>query len=758
MKVTLIGNQNSGKTTLFNLLTGSNQKVGNWPGVTIERKSGKIKGTDIEIADLPGIYSLSPYTAEEEISRNYIIHENPDLIINIIDATSIERSLYLTTQLLELDADVILALNMEDLLEKKGIKINVEELSKQLGVKIVSISALKGTGIDELINTVKEWKCVESKKINIYPQAVEEEIKKIEDKLNIGHSFFGAVKILERDEKYKEFDSDEIEKSRKKLENIYETDTEEIIASLRYDFIVKVRDASVDMKSKKETITDKLDKVFLNKWAAIPIFALIMFLIYILSVGVVGSLTVDLVDGAVGRFSDLVAGLLETLNASNWFISLVCDGMISGVGAMLNFIPQLIIMFICISLLEVTGYMNRISFFLDRVFKKFGLSGKSLIPFIVGSGCSVPGIMTTRTIDSENEKKMTILLTPFIPCAAKLPIIALFSGAFFPKYSGLISASLYFLSIGIILISALILKKFIYKGESSAFISELPEYKLPSFKYIARDVAEKIWEFIKRAGTIILLCSVAIWVLLSFTWNFKYTDATSKPIENIDIEEIAKNAGIEEFNKEVNRVVTFIEDGTVKAKFIYINDKKEEDYTKSVEIIEIVELEKLINKKENKKSISVEFNQEDLVFEWKYAYGINNSILASIGKVISWFFYPMLGELNWGAAVSAIQGLVAKEQVVASMSVIAGYGESLTEKDGNILFENSIFANFNPASAYAFMAFNLFSAPCFGAIGAMRKEYGSIKRTILAVLFQTGLAWLIGCLIFGIGSLLMLIL
>ena len=755
MRVTLIGNQNSGKTTLFNLLTGSNQKVGNWPGVTIERKSGKIKGTDIEIVDLPGIYSLSPYTAEEEISRNYIIHENPDLIINIIDATSIERSLYLTTQLLELDADVILALNMEDLLEKKGIKVNVEELSKQLGVKIVSISALKETGIEELINTVKDWKYVESKKLEIYPQVVEEEIKKIENKINIGHCRFSAVKILERDEKYQKYDNEEIEKSREKIEKIYNTDTEEIIASLRYDFIVGVRDASVNMKSKKETVTDKLDKVFLNKWAAIPIFALIMFLIYILSVGVVGSLTVDLVDGIVSNFSDLVAGLLEKLNASNWFISLVCDGMIAGVGAMLNFIPQLIIMFICISLLEVTGYMNRISFFLDKVFKKFGLSGKSLIPFIVGSGCSVPGIMTTRTIDSENEKKMTILLTPFIPCAAKLPIIALFSGAFFPKYSGLVSASLYFLAIGIILISALILKKFIYKGESSAFISELPEYKLPSIKYIARDVAEKIWEFIKRAGTIILLCSVVIWLLLSFTWNFKYVDDTPKTLEHIEIKEIAKNASIEEFDKDTNRVFTYIENEKVMAKFTYTNENNEEKYTEGVKVLDISEIEKLITKKDSKKTISVTFNSETQKFEWKYSYGINNSILANIGKGLSWFFYPMLGELNWGAAVSAIQGLVAKEQVVASMSVIAGYGESLTEKDGNILFENSVFSNFNPVSAYAFMAFNLFSAPCFGAIGAMRKEYGSIKRTMLAVVFQTGLAWLIGCIIFALGSLLM---
>ena len=655
MRVTLIGNQNSGKTTLFNLLTGSNQKVGNWPGVTIERKSGKIKGTDIEIVDLPGIYSLSPYTAEEEISRNYIIHENPDLIINIIDATSIERSLYLTTQLLELDADVILALNMEDLLEKKGIKVNVEELSKQLGVKIVSISALKETGIEELINTVKDWKYVESKKLEIYPQVVEEEIKKIENKINIGHCRFSAVKILERDEKYQKYDNEEIEKSREKIEKIYNTDTEEIIASLRYDFIVGVRDASVNMKSKRETVTDKLDKVFLNKWAAIPIFALIMFLIYILSVGVVGSLTVDLVDGIVSNFSDLVAGLLETLNASNWFISLVCDGMIAGVGAMLNFIPQLIIMFICISLLEVTCYMNRISFFLDRVFKKFGLSGKSLIPFIVGVGCSVPGIMASRTVEDDDEKKMTIVLTPFIPCSAKLPIISLFAGFFFPQVAWLVSLGSYVVAIIIILICGLIFKKLLFKGHTSTFITELPTYKLPSASYVLRDVGEKALSFVKRAGTIILLCSVVIWFLVSFTWKFEYVP------DNPD-----------------------------------------------------------------------------------------QSLLANFGKGFAWIFAPMLGgNISWEAAVSAIQGLVAKEQVVGSLEIISNIPGSaepyLSVFDPNIVGTSAYF------SGIAYMMFNLFSAPCFGAIGAMRHEFGSTKKTLLAIFFQTGLAWVIASLIGSIG-------
>ena len=770
MKVALIGNQNSGKTTLFNLLTGSNQKVGNWPGVTIERKSGKIKGTDIEIVDLPGIYSLSPYTAEEEISRNYILNEHPDLVINIVDATSLERSLYLTTQLLELDSDVVVALNMADLLAKKGIELDANALAKELGINVVLISALKSTGIDELINNVKEWKYENKEKIKIYPSAVEAEISRVASTLAMSHPRFSAVKLIEGDILYKKHSSVQAEVSRKTVESICGTDAEEAIASLRYDFIVKTRDKVITCENKKETITDKLDKVFLNRWAAIPIFAVIMTLIYVLSVGVVGTFTVDFVDGSVSAFSDLVAGWLEGLNASSWAVSLVCDGVIAGVGAMLNFVPQLIIMFICISLLEVTGYMSRIAFVLDRLFKKFGLSGKSLIPFIVGSGCSVPGIMATRTIDSENEKKMTILLTPFIPCAAKLPIIIMFASALFPGsgiVEGLISAGAYFIAIVVILLAALILKKFVYKGESSTFISELPEYKLPSFKYVARDVLEKIWAFIKRAGTVILLCSVVIWVLLSFTWTFKYTDSDANALEEVKIETVAKLAGIEEFDPEVNRVFTKIEDGKVKVMFTYLDSQEEEQQTNYYDVYFLSAIEAKIaeEEKDSKKAISVSFNPDDSVLEWKYSYGIENSILAGIGKAFAWVLYPMIGEAdNWGAAVSAVQGLVAKEQVVASMSVIGGFGESLGEADGAILVTGEVFSVFNPATnkfayaaSFAFMLFNLFSAPCFGAIGAMRKEYGSVKRMFIAVGFQTGLAYLIACATFGIGVLLTLL-
>lgn len=660
MKIALVGNQNSGKTTLFNCLTGSNQKVGNWPGVTIDRKEGTLKGTDHIVVDLPGIYSLSPYTAEEEVSRKYVFEEKPDLVINIVDATSIERSLYLTTQLLELDCKVILALNMADMLEKKGIIIDVEKLSNLLDTTIVKISALKEEGINDLISTISEGKIKENRHQKIYKNDVEEAISDIHSNINLIHKRFVSVKVLENDINFSNYQNDNVLNLRKKLENNYGFDIEQIIANQRYEYIVSVKKESVIFNPVKESITDKLDKIFLNKWLALPIFAVIMFAIYFLAVGFVGNATVDWIDSLVSKFGEMVEEFLLNHNASQWAVSLVVDGIIAGVGAVLNFVPQLIILFLCICLLETSGYMSRIAFFLDKIFRKFGLSGKSLIPFIVGSGCSVPGIMTTRTIEDEEEKRMTIMLTPFIPCSAKLPIIALFSGYFFDKYSGLVSASLYFLAIIVILLSAIIMKKFFFKSNTSAFISELPEYKIPSPKYVARDVFEKTVAFIKRAGTIILLCSIIIWFMLSFSWKFEF--------------------GV---------------------------------------------------------------NVED-------------SILASIGKCLSWVFYPILGELSWGATVSAIQGLVAKEQVVSSMSIIAGFSESVSNSD--LIFNSTgIFGFFTPASAYAYMVFNLFSAPCFGAISAMRRELGSTKKMFIAILFQTGVAWVLASLIFGIGSLIMLL-
>lgn len=605
MKVALVGNQNSGKTTLFNCLTGMNAKIGNWPGVTIEKKVGIIKGTNYEITDIPGIYSLSPYSIEEKISKNYIFEENPDVIINIVDATCLERSLYLTTQLLETNSRIIIVLNMADKLEEKGLIIDEKKLSQILGVKVFKVSALKETGIDRII----------------------EELKKLN--------------YIKREKKVPDY-----------LEENYDINKYEEIANKKYEYIENIVKTCVKKKIKERSISDKIDKILLNKWLAFPAFIIIMFFIYYLSVGVIGKFTVDVIGNYINDLKVSTYGIMTNMNMAEWFKSLVIDGIISGVGAVLGFVPQLIILFLCITLLETSGYMSRVALLLDKVFRKIGLSGKSLIPFIVGSGCSVPGIMGTRIIENEDERNMTTILTPFIPCSAKLPIIALFAGYFFPERSGLVAASLYFLAIVIIIFSAIIMKKYVFKNTTSTYVAELPEYKLPSIKYVVKEVFDKIISFIKRAGTIILLCSIIIWFLLSFSVKLEY---------GVKIEE---------------------------------------------------------------------------------------SILAAIGKKISWIFYPIIGVNSWEATVSAIQGLVAKEQVISSMAVISG----LTEETSEIFIKGGIFEFFNPISAYAFMIFNLFSAPCFGAIGAMKKELGNNKKLLKAVSFQTGIAWFLATFIYQIGN------
>lgn len=653
MKIALVGNQNSGKTTLFNYLTGMNAKIGNWPGVTIEKKTGKIKGTKHEITDLPGIYSLSPYSIEEEISRNYIFEEKPDVIIDIVDATALERSLYLTTQLMELDCKVIIALNMADLLEKKGIEIDEKKLEQKLGTKVFKISALKETGIDEMIKEIDNKEDLYRTKI--FDSRIERAVMDIANQLSAKHNRFMAVKLLEMDSRFVDNNTKEFDKIRSELEKNYDTDMEEIIATERYSFIENTKKECVKAKANTITISDKLDKIFLNKWIAFPIFIIVMFLIYYLSVGVIGSATVDWVGENVDKLGEWAGSTLESAGTSEWVNSLVVDGIIAGVGAVLGFIPQLIILFLCISLLETTGYMSRIALLFDKLFRKLGMSGKSLIPFIVGSGCSVPGIMGTRIIENQDEREMTSILVPFIPCSAKLPIISLFAGYFFGENSGIASASLYFFAIIVIIISAFILSRTRFKHVSSSYISELPEYKVPSIKYVAKDVFDKVIAFIKRAGSVILICSIVIWFLLSFSFKMEY---------GVDIEE---------------------------------------------------------------------------------------SMLASIGKSISWLFYPMLGQNNWGATVSAIQGLVAKEQVVSSMAVIAGLAEDV-EEGSEIFAQGTPFAGITMASAYAFMVFNLFSAPCFGAIGAMQRELGSTKRMLKAVLFQTSCAWVLATAVYQIGS------
>lgn len=671
----LVGNQNSGKTLLFNVLTGLNQKVGNWPGVTVERKDGLIKGTKIHITDLPGIYSLSPYTAEEEISRTFIVNEKPDLIINIIDSTSIERALYLTTQLMELDTKVLIVLNMEDILAKKGYHIDIVELEKKLQTKCISISALKKTGIKELINIIKNGDELipEAKNHHIFPLEVENVISDVIKEIdpNIKEKRFAAIKVIERDNRYyNRFFEEKFASEIKSLELAKKVDSEQLIASLRYDYIVKVRDEVVLNKQKnKETITNKIDKVLLNKWAAIPIFLIVIILVYLLSVGLVGGATVGIVDmlfnggdtiefplpwasyevslgEGIKGLGPWLSEVIINAGGSEWAASLVADGAVAGVGAVLNFVPQIMILFLLLSLLETSGYMARVTFLFDRLFKKLGMSGQSLIPFIVGTGCSVPAIMGTRTIQDKEEHQMTVTLTPFMPCSAKLPIISCFVGGIFGANWG-ITALMYIMAIVVIIISGYLLNKFFVKKHSTSYITELPEYHAPSISYVVRDVGEKTWAFIKRAGTIIFLCSVVIWVLLNVNYQFKYTT------------------------------------------------------------------------------------------------NVEESLLADIGRSISFLFAPMLGmNFSWGASVSAVQGLVAKELVVSSMEVITAVGEG-----GDVFAGNGLFSFFNGFSAMGYMIFTLFSAPCFGAIGAMKRELNSGHDFWRAIFFQTGLAWILASLV-----------
>lgn len=704
----LVGNQNSGKTLLFNVLTGLNQKVGNWPGVTVERKDGVIKGTNVEITDLPGIYSLSPYTSEEEISRKFVVDSNPDLIVNIIDSTSIERALYLTSQLLELNKKVIVVLNMEDILEKKGYSIDAKKLSEGLGTTVVSISALKKTGIKELIKLIENSDNLVYTDTNkkIYPVEIEKLIGEVISKLDedVNEKRFAAVKIIERDNRYySKFYREEFESKIIDLEKKFDMDSEQLFASKRYEYIESVRDEAVK-KVEVKSFTQKLDKILLNKWLAIPIFLLVLVMVYMLSVGLVGGATVGLVDMLFNggdaiefpllfaeplvielesEFIGLGPWLADTIinaGGSEWAASLVADGAVAGVGAVLNFVPQIAILFLLISLLETCGYMSRVTFLFDRLFKKIGMSGKSLIPFIIGTGCSVPAIMGARTLEDHNEHKMTVTLTPFMPCSAKLPIITCFIGGVFAPMmrvgsTWIVTLGMYLLAVAVIILAGFILNKFFVKNKSTSYIIELPDYHAPSASYVAKDVWEKTWEFIKRAGTIIFLCSIVVWVLLNLNHQFHFVGyidyATGVTYANADLVPAELEIGVDVFAN------------------------------------------------------------------------VEASLLADIGRVFSWIFAPMLGlNFSWGATVSAIQGLAAKEAVVSSMEVITAVAEG-----GDVFAGNGAFSFFNGFSAMGYMVFTLFSAPCFGAIGAMRRELGSSKAMWKAIIFQTGLAWVLASLI-----------
>ena len=675
VKIALAGNPNSGKTTLFNALTGSNQFVGNWPGVTVEKKEGKLKGhKDVVIMDLPGIYSLSPYTLEEVVARNYLISERPDAIINIVDGTNIERNLYLSTQIMELGIPVIMAVNMADLVAKSGDKIYLDKLSKKLGCEVVEISALKGTGIQEAANkaVALAQKKTTMAPVHEFSAKAEEIISAVEAKLGStvpeDQKRFFAIKLLEKDDKIKDQMKSvpDVSAEIKQMEETFDDDTESIITNERYVYISSIIGECVKKANSKEklTVSDKIDKIVTNRFAALPIFALVMWLVYYVSVTTVGAFLTDWTnDTLFGEW--IVPGaqsLFEGIGCADWLTGLIVDGIISGVGAVLGFVPQMLVLFLFLAVLESCGYMARVAFIMDRIFRKFGLSGKSFIPMLIGSGCGVPGIMASRTIENDRDRKMTIMTTTFVPCGAKLPIIALIAGAFFDN-AGWVSWSAYFVGVAAIICSGIILKKTkMFAGDPAPFVMELPAYHMPTVINVLRSMWERGWSFIKKAGTIILLSTIVLWFLMSFGW--------------------------------------------VEGSF------------------GMLEAEQL-----------------------------NDSILAGIGKAIQWIFIPLgwtqAGE-GWKMAVAAVSGLIAKENVVATFGLLFGFAE--VAEDGAEIWGN-LASVMTPVAAYGFLVFNLLCAPCFAAMGAIKREMNNAKWFWFAIGYQCGLAYVVALCIYQIGSL-----
>lgn len=783
IKIALAGNPNCGKTTLFNSLTGSNQFVGNWPGVTVEKKEGKLKKNEgVIITDLPGIYSLSPYTLEEVVARNYLINEKPDVILNIIDGSNLERNLYLTTQLLEIGIPVVCAINMMDVVNKNGDKINVEKLSKELGCKVVEISALKGTGVEECakeaVKAAGKIQVISHK----YAEDIEDTLKNIEDKVlsNVSNKRWYAIKLFERDSKAIEslgINTELIEADIKHIEKKYDDDSESIITNERYNFISSIiHDVLVKKDKEALSTSDKIDRIVTNRWLGLPIFAVIMFLVYYISMVTFGASATDFTnDGVFGdgwhllgigtsvyeeaseEYGDsdliieafnneygnddisysvdleneeydetkaksaldelyslvddnasvtytvedeetlatedfkaskddlkesienylnteykegygapdtsnygiwvpgvpvLIENLLDRINCADWLKGLILDGIVAGAGAVLGFVPQMLVLFFLLAFLEACGYMARIAFVLDRIFRKFGLSGKSFIPMLIGTGCGVPGIMASRTIENERDRRMTIMTTTFIPCGAKVPFISMIAGALFNN-SPWVSTSAYFVGMAAIVVSGIILKKTkMFSGDPAPFVMELPAYHMPRFIDVLRSMWERGWSFIKKAGTIILLSTIFVW----FTSYFGFVDG----------------------------------------HFQMLSEEQ-----------------------------------------------IDSSILASIGNLIAWIFIP-LGWGNWQAAVASITGLVAKENIVATMSILYGGGELSTYA--------TLATHFTAITGYSFLVFNLLCAPCFAAIGAIKREMNNPKWTWFAILYQCGFAYVIAFLVTQIGN------
>ena len=671
IKIALAGNPNCGKTTLFNALTGANQFVGNWPGVTVEKKEGKLKGhKDVVIMDLPGIYSLSPYTLEEVVARNYLIGEKPDAIINIIDGTNIERNLYLTTQIIELGIPVVMAVNMMDLVVKNGDTINIKALGDALGCEVVEISALKGTGVkkaaEKAIAAAQQKKAVD--RVHAFAADVENAIATVEDKLGSSvaeeQKRFFAIKLLEKDSKISEqlTTTPDVSAEIKTLEDKFDDDTESIITNERYTYITSIIGKCVKKAQGKEklTISDKIDRVVTNRILALPIFAAVMFVVYYVSITTVGGFLTDWTnDTLFGEW--IIPGaqsFFESIGCADWLTGLIVDGVISGVGAVLGFVPQMLVLFIFLAFLEGCGYMARVAFIMDRIFRKFGLSGKSFIPMLIGTGCGVPGVMASRTIENERDRRMTIMTTTFIPCGAKLPIIGLIAGAFFGN-AGWVSWSAYFVGVAAIICSGIILKKTkMFSGDPAPFVMELPAYHLPTVGSVLRSMWERGWSFIKKAGTIILLSTIVVW----FTTYFGVVDGTFRMLSDEEI-----------------------------------------DY----------------------------------------------SILAAIGRCISWIFIP-LGWGDWKSAVAAVTGLVAKENVISTFGILFHYGE--VGEAGEEIWGN-LAANMSAIAAYSYLVFNLLCAPCFAAMGAIKREMNNAKWFWFAIGYQCGLAYLVGLCIFQIGGL-----
>ena len=674
LKIALAGNPNCGKTTLFNALTGSNQYVGNWPGVTVEKKEGRLKGhKDVVIQDLPGIYSLSPYTLEEVVARNYLVNDKPDAILNIVDGTNIERNLYLTTQLIELGLPVVVAVNMIDLVRRNGDQIDLNKLGDALGCTVVSMSALKGEGgLEAAEKAVALARTHQAGELpHVFTGSVEHAIAHIEESIaglvDDRYLRWYAIKVFERDGKVMEGLNltaelkAHLEQHIADCEKELDDDAESIITNQRYAYISGVVNKAVKKKAAAHSMStsDKIDRVVTNRILALPIFAVVMFAVYWIAMGPFGTFLTDWTNDVLGTawLVEIPRAALEGWGVNDVLIGLICDGALAGVGAVLGFVPQMLVLFLMLAILEDIGYMARIAFIMDRIFRKFGLSGKSFIPMLVGTGCGVPGVMASRTIESERDRRMTVMTTCFIPCGAKMPIIGLIAGALFGG-SGFVAVSAYFIGVAAIVISGVMLKKTkAFAGDPAPFVMELPAYHIPSAGNVLRATWERGWSFIKRAGTVILASSIILWFLQGFGWE--------------------------------NGAFGMVED-------------------------------------------------------------MNNSVLAAIGSAISFIFVP-LGFGTWKPTVAVFTGLIAKENVVATFGVLYNYVGELSENGDEIW--GLVAADFTAISAYSFMIFNLLCAPCFAAMGAIKREMNNWKWTLGAIGYMCGFAYIISLIVYQIGGL-----